>query len=562
MSINILHISDLHFRAPSEHDKNIYYSDSNFCAEFVDYIKKIGKVDYLIFTGDAINQGYVKAFEDAKLFLEKIIDELKIDKKHVILCMGNHDFDRHELELEAKEIPSTATDKQERLNNIHTSDNKYKYFKNFVSDILGKKLNVKDAIYDCIIDDDNKFLLLGVNSCYLESFDTPSHKGMIDKDQFIYKLNELLNGKLDYSVFLAMHHNPAVEASGDEVRTWKDILNCNKAKNPIVVFSGHIHYIGTEIDVDGKDGKSEAETTRRGTYYFSAGSLLNTEYKSRSFNMYEIESKTITYHFHTHINSEEKPYWEETNKNTINLNERDFSSDTVEQVRDGLLSMSPTPLLESYPSLMDYIGKHQLFYSGHFHWNTDENTGESDFKSLGYIDINYLVSHIESLEIITQLFSGEINDIKKKNQEMPGKTLVVSIGMECSVIGARLSVLFPEYDFSYIPRKRKASDHNDIEQKIGLEIDRYDTIILIKDVIVKTSKGETEEIIRDLFYGKNIHLISLFYCGSPDKKKDILKGIDNAQFHSLIDDIKITICGMSESNCPIIKNKLQTIYRC
>ena len=138
------------------------------------------------------------------------------------------------------------------MNNIHTSDNKYKYFKNFVSDILGKKLNVKDAIYDCIIDDDNKFLLLGVNSCYLESFDTPSHKGMIDKDQFIYKLNELLNGKLDYSVFLAMHHNPAVEASGDEVRTWKDILNCNKAKNPIVVFSGHIHYIGTEIDVNGK----------------------------------------------------------------------------------------------------------------------------------------------------------------------------------------------------------------------------------------------------------------------------------------------------------------------
>ena len=51
MSTNILHISDLHFRSPSEQDKNIYYSNSNFCDEFASFVNEHGNPDYLIFTG-------------------------------------------------------------------------------------------------------------------------------------------------------------------------------------------------------------------------------------------------------------------------------------------------------------------------------------------------------------------------------------------------------------------------------------------------------------------------------------------------------------------------------
>lgn len=571
---NILHISDLHFRAPSEQDKNIFYSNKDFCKEFVRYIKeKIGKIEYLIFTGDAINRGYVKAFNDAKKFLDEIISELGIDRRCVLLCMGNHDFNRNELLNEALEIPYDAQNKQESLKRIQSSDAKYKYFKSFVNEVCGRDLNVNDAIYDAIIDAKNKFIIIGVNTCYKESYDEASHKGEIDKNQFVYKLTELLKDKSDYKVFLAMHHNPDPNAVGNEIYNWKEILldvQKEHIKNPIVVFSGHIHYIETSLDENsingyGQDGDSAAVKGKgKGTYYFSAGSLLNTEYKSRSFNLYEIDNNTITYHFHTQIDAEEKPEWREFKEDSITIEEQDFASNKVQdpnEDKDKKIIPGENKQIEDKLNIMKYIGKHELYYSGHFHWNTDENTKKSDFKSHGYIDINYLVSHNESLEIITRLFRAEIDEIINMEKDKLGKTLLVAIGMECNVIGARLSIMFPDFDFSYLTRKYKAKDYNIVENGTRLAYGGYDTIILIKDIMVKTSKGDTVEIIRDKFYGKNVHLISLFYCG--ESKEDVYKSINKVQFHPLIEDIKIPICNVQdEKKCPIVEYKLQTIYKC
>ena len=574
MSVNILHISDLHFRAPAELNKNICQSNTDFCNEFISYIKGIGNIDYLIFTGDAINQGYVKAFKNAKTFLDNIIEKLGIKKTKVLLCMGNHDFNRNELEEEAKEIPSDAPDKQERVDSIHVSNKKYKHFKSFVTEVCGKELNVSEPIYDAIYDDNNKFMLLGVNTCYLESYDSTSHKGAIERNQFIYKLKEYLKDKSDYNVFLAMHHNPNPEALDNDVCNWKEILSDiqkEQIKNPIVVFSGHIHYIDTgsyaqeELNDDGSD---IMEGLKKGTYYFSAGSLLNTEYKGRSFNLYEIDNNSIFYHFHTQIDAEKKPQWSEFKNGSITIEEQDFAlNKTSKPIEDGNKKNNNIPgenkQIDDKKEIMEYIGEHELYYSGHFHWNTDENTKESDFKSHGYIDINYLVSHNESLEIITRLFRAEIDDIINIDKDKLGKTMLVAIGMECNVIGARLSIMFPDFDFSYLTRKNKAKDYYDIENGSRLAYDDYDTIILIKDIMVKTSKGDTIEIIRDRFYGKNVHLISLFYCGDSNEKVAYKKIIDKVQFRPLIEDIRIPICNVQdEKKCPIVEYKLQTIYIC
>ncbi len=572
MSVNILHISDFHFRSPSERDKNVCYSNPNFINEFISYINEIGQIDYLIFTGDAINQGYTTAFNDAKEFLNKIINELHICTEKVLLCMGNHDFDRNDLIKEEKEIPVDDPNRPQKIANIHTSDIKYKYFKSFVKDVCGKDLNVKDAIYDRIIDNKNKFILLGVNTCYIETHEDKSHRGAIDKKQFVFKMKELLEDKqdyLDYKVFLVMHHNPDPNALGNDVDNWKEILldiQKEQISNPLIVFSGHIHYIDTSIGCSyDNDGKSDAVIGPKGTYYFSAGSLLNMEYKSRSFNLYEIDDNTINYQFHVHIDAEKTPFWKKYKSDKITIEKQDFTIYDITQKNKSEDEKIPgeNKQIQDKQDIMNYIGRHNLYYSGHFHWNTDENKKESDFKSHGYIDINYLVSHTESLEIITRLFLTTIDDIKNQYKIETGKTLMVSIGMECNVIGARLSVLFPGFDFSYIPRNRKAKDHNDIEKEIGLlKKNDYDSIILIKDIMFNTSDGETVTIIRKLFYGKNVHIISLFYCGEKGKENEIIKGTENVYFHPLIKDIEIPRCTVIESECPIIKNKLQTIYRC
>lgn len=566
MSINILHISDLHFRAPSEYDKNIFYSNQDFCKEFVSYIKeKSGKIDYLIFTGDAINQGYVKALEDATRFLNEIKNGLGVGEDHVLLCMGNHDFNRNELIEEEKEIPIRIDNRKDEVAKIPFNDTKYQYFKKLVNDVCKKDLNVKDAIYDCIVNEDSKFVLLGVNTCYLESYEETSHKGAIDKEQFIHKLKEVLKDRSDYKVFLAMHHNPDPYAVGNEVYNWKEILlefRKEKIENPIIVFSGHIHYIEASFGCTYEHEGESAVVTRddKGIYYFSAGSLLNTDYKSRSFNLYRINDSTITYHFHTHIDAEEKPAWKEYKSDSITIEKQDINSLPAKESEKKIDDIpGDNKQIEDQKLIMKYIEDNKLYYSGHFHWSTDDETEKNVFKSHGYIDINYLVSHNESLEIITRLFRTEIDAIINPYKEKLSNILLISIGMECNVIGARLSIMYPDFDISYYPRK--ANDHNDIETGIGLlEKKDYDTIILIKD-IVNSIKGETEKLIRNKFYGKNVHLISLFYCGDI-KKESIFKGFDKkTYFHSLIDDINIPICN-KEEECPIIKYKLQTIYRC
>lgn len=571
MSINILHVSDLHFRAPAELNKNICQSNEDFCDEFIGYIKEdIGKIDYLIFTGDAINQGYLKAFDDATRFLNRIIDGLSISKDRVLLCMGNHDFNRNELIEEEQEIPVNIENRKERVAMIPFNNTKYKHFKKLVNDVCKKDLNVKDAIYDKLVDRENKFILFGVNTCYLESYEETSHKGAIDKKQFIHKLKEHLKDNPDYNLFLAMHHNPNPEVEGNEVKDWTEMLldiQKERIKNPIVVFSGHIHYIDTGIKCSYEHyGESNAIIGKqKGIYYFSAGSLLATDYKSPSFNLYEIDNNTITYYFHARIDPKEKPFWKQIEKGEITIEEQDVTSVITKEESEGDNPDYPGENKQKDDKLeiMKYVGEHGLYYSGHFHWNTDENTEKSDFKSHGYIDINYLVSHNESLDIITRLFRTEIDGIINLYKEKLGKTLLVAIGMECNVIGARLSILFPDFDFSYLTRKYKAKDYNDIENGTALTYGDYDTIILIKDIMVKTSKGDTVEIIRDKFYGRNVHLISLFYCGGATERNAIKRIFDTVQFHPLIEDIKIPICDVEEEKkCPIVEYKLQTIYKC
>ena len=111
MSVNILHISDLHFRAPAELNKNICQSNTDFCNEFISYIKGIGNIDYLIFTGDAINQGYVKAFKNAKTFLAEnpeIFDEVEQAVRDKMLSKDSGSEEEKDEEAPAKGAKSES----------------------------------------------------------------------------------------------------------------------------------------------------------------------------------------------------------------------------------------------------------------------------------------------------------------------------------------------------------------------------------------------------------------------------------------------------------------------
>lgn len=567
MSLNILHISDLHFGTNSVKDQQSTRYCDTFESSFIRELKG-KKINYLIVTGDIANSSKTMEYEKANAFLDKVVKALSISKEKVLICMGNHDISWDILRSIEDEsgVPVENLYKEKRK-----YDNFERFYNNFYKEDDKQIRQFKiDPIFVEIPDDIHRILFLGVNTCYHESDQDRDHFGYVEKDGFEKTIRELDPKYKDYYKCLVMHHNP--KDLGNEkhnFENWRSIVKDGLGSS-FVVFCGHIH---------GSDGESEVRSDTEVIHYISVGSLLKksvSEKVNAKFNLYSIPDDSsqieITYFNLEEDSSPDKWYWQDQNKcksiTKVLLRQPEKEIDVLDvvmsdnnektkqelehkqkQVIKASVDITPT-------SILDEIRNHQLYYSGHFHWDTDGNGENSKFKSHGYIDINYLVSHIESLETITQLFKEKMDEIQEKTKF--DKTIMVSIGLECSVIGARLSVLFPDFGFSYIPRKHKASDHIDIENEIGFS--DYDTVVLIKDITFDAD--ESIDIIEKRFKNKNIHLVSLFYCGKKDKKKEILSGVENAHFYSLIDDIEIPRCDVSESECPIIKNKLQTIYRC
>lgn len=566
MSINILHISDLHFGTDSEDDKAATRYSEDYVDCFLNQIKeKDQNINYIIVSGDIANASVQMEYEKASQFLNKIVSELHISKNNVLICMGNHDISWDILkEKERCGIKNEDLSKE---------NSKYDNFKEFYNSFYNEDDNQirqfnTDPIFVKIPDDTHKVLFMGVNTCSIES--NKVHQGWIEKESFDKAIDEINSSYNDYVKCLVMHHNPSDLADEQhKVQNWRDLKLNNISKYPVIVFCGHIHKSGAETTLYGND-------LNDAIHYIATGSLLKKNVQAK-YNLYTINTNStelsIKYYNYIDDTAPYKQFWQhlsDTKDRKIipirtNVPENDkldlILSDDCEKTKQILekqqkqiQNKSNTTI--SSKSIIEIIKDQELYYSGHFHWNTDKKGEKSIFRSHGYIDINYLVSHIESLETITQLFKNKIEEIQTKTAFHD--TLMVSIGLECSVIGARLSVLFPDFKYSYIPRKREVNDYNDIENKIGFS--DYSTVVLIKDITFDAE--EVVELIEERFPKNNIHLISLFYCGKKNQKKDILSGIGNAFFYSLIDNIEIPRCDVQESECPIINNMLQTIYRC
>jgi DNA repair exonuclease SbcCD nuclease subunit len=562
MSINILHISDLHFCTKSNQDSIRYNYDNDdfetlFIKKFISY-----NVNYLIISGDISNESKPMEYDTASKFLNNIVKGLNIPKKNVLMCMGNHDISWRILE----DIADIDGKKD-----LYKRKEKYTNFEKFYNDFYKESDTqipqfTTDSIFVQIPDDTHRLLFLGVNTCYHESNQKEDHYGYIDKASFETYLKNMDSKYDDYVKFLVMHHNPMdLCREQNSVKNWIDISR-NKLGYPFVVLCGHIH---------GSDTTKVEKETDNSIYYISVGSLLQKSTLGKC-NLYTISDDSSKlqiqyFNFHDDINISDQ-YWQEQTASPASkevlLKQHVIKND----VYDELMSRSGEKAKQQIEnqqnnqnqsndekptkSILDEIKDNQLYYSGHFHWDTDGNGENSKFRSHGYIDINHLVSRNESLETITQLYKEKIKEIQKNTAL--DKTIMVSIGLECSVIGARLSVLFPDFGFSYIPRKHKSNDHTTVENEIGFS--DYKSVILIKDITFDAD--EAIEIMEERFKKMSIHLISLFYCGKKDYKNEILSGVENAHFYSLIDDIEIPRCDVSELECPIIKNNLQTIYRC
>ena len=130
--MNLLHISDLHFNY--REDKTEQSRSKNHMANLIAYLSTLAKemkFDYIFITGDIGFSGSHDDYSEMKVFVDKLLTALTIDKHHVFLCPGNHDVDREFL-LD-KIFPDTKTTanqllKIERLGNLSPAFINYSAF--------------------------------------------------------------------------------------------------------------------------------------------------------------------------------------------------------------------------------------------------------------------------------------------------------------------------------------------------------------------------------------------------------------------------------------------------
>lgn len=558
----ILHISDLHFMS-DRHTINTNFNDP-FQTTFFEYLeselnKKDLKLKYIIITGDISDSGKKQEFDKVAAFLNEIVEHFKIDKKFILICPGNHDINWDLLETYLDTIPHEDA-KQPYEYHEKKFERFLDFYNAFFKETSSKSFDPSKAIVDMIFDETDNLLLLGLNSCFKESSEKSDHFGFIDYKSLKANITSDFISKYNTTNKLfALHHNPKdFLEEPSSVDNWKDIKTLLKNSFPTIL-SGHIH---------NSDSEGEIVTNDINQYYVTVGSFAKKG-TDNSFNiLYESDEDKRKYKIlYFEYANKPKPYWQ-LHDNKLAIKEVSLSTTTgvsvlesdkksapllskntdIKTIIDKAEKNSNTDLTQKNDNyvnkLVQIIKEKNLFKSGHFHWS-------ETFRSHGIIDINYLISNKISIDLICNLFKLKINAVFIESKP----DLILGIGIEGNVIGARLSVIFPNSVYSFIPDSPKEIDFSSFEQDV--KSGQYSKIVLIKDILFEADNLK-EILTRDIFIDKELYVFSLFYCGS---KPDIeVFTNENIKHYSICNKIKINTCKTCVDNCSIIEHELDTYY--
>ena len=85
-TIKILHLSDLHLTDQKAMQKHYNYLKLDLAKKF-----KVERIDYLVISGDVCDRPEKEMYEVACEFVQKLEEDFKVPKSHIILTPGNHD---------------------------------------------------------------------------------------------------------------------------------------------------------------------------------------------------------------------------------------------------------------------------------------------------------------------------------------------------------------------------------------------------------------------------------------------------------------------------------------
>lgn len=216
--MRILHLTDLHFsivrqgQAESEKWKQVLEEVEEACRGH--------KIDRIAITGDLTCHGTEEEFKEAFLFFLELVQRLKMERKQVLFCPGNHDADGERAHSEFHHYEAF-------IRNFYENDVPDVYIKHRKRNReTGEKL---------------KFSFLSENTC------TETSLMFFDQAVMTQQLLDHMQ-QLSYDEYgiLLMHHQPEVIKNQD---FFGKIVDDGRIK---LILCGHLHPTETRIYRAGK----------------------------------------------------------------------------------------------------------------------------------------------------------------------------------------------------------------------------------------------------------------------------------------------------------------------
>lgn len=555
----IVHLSDLHlqlfenesYKIESLFNKEFEFAFEQSLAEELKTSK--AHLEYIIISGDIANKGKNSEYNIFKDFIDNLKRKFSIKDANIILTPGNHDIDWAKLESHRDE----SIDKKEP--NLYF-DVKFDNFKKLFNSLNNERQFVCDKSI-CDLHYDNNIVFLSLNSCLKESYLLKDHYGYIDFANLKKELEKIdFDSYGDCGKIAIFHHNPIPYPNDNGIENWNNIESLLNSFGFFVFLFGHRH----------KDD-SKVSSSKEFNYFVSVGSFAKKGVINNSYNLLiQDENEKFTYYLtrYFYIGSDsESIVWQDITKGNYNRIIKINSSkvtELTEKVQVSSESIIPEIISEendfinefeltdsvknSKSEILKFIRNNSLFKTGHFHWS-------ESFRTHGLIDTNYLLSNSYAQRLIKDCF---IELIKKNSIDFD---LLVGVGMEGNIIGATLSNVFLQSDYTFIPDISSQKSYNEFETRI--KTGNYKKIAVIKDVVFQADAflrliddEKNKQIFDDSI---SVSLLTLFFCGNKKNKKKLNNG--KVKFYYLIDEINIERCPYkSKTVCPIVDHKLDSYY--
>ena len=175
--IEILHLSDIHFKRDKDDENKTYRKDvkNKMVAKIKEHIDRNNlDLDFVAVTGDIAFSG--KEYEEAKSFFDDL-ESILPEKTVFLVVPGNHDVDRdkvskffslHDNVVKKQQTAAFLENEEERKSKINV---KFKPFRQFVEELNHELYRLEDDYFWVRNFEDKNVSFLGLNSCWASEND-------------------------------------------------------------------------------------------------------------------------------------------------------------------------------------------------------------------------------------------------------------------------------------------------------------------------------------------------------------------------------------------------------